>query len=327
MTTSINDDLPFNIISAGLRTVCGTLAPPSGRVAAYVRSTGLQSGDDQRFSEMLVTTLNAGLARCRSGMGDIVFVLPGHTESITGADFMSSLVAGTYIIGVGTGTTRPTFTWTATASTFLFDVANTMLVNCILKLADSANAGVSVTAPITVSAAGCGIVGCQIRVDGDANDLATIGITTTAAADDFLFKDNDVYMATAATCTTFLRLVGADRAKIVGNRIIGATSSVVVGLVQFITTDSLNVLMEDNWIYNTLSVSSAAVSVSAGATSSSGFVNHLYMTVLDDAANNLVLGDAVGAWGLSVAGFTFGRHVYVANDIGQRMAEVTVVSS
>lgn len=321
------DDLPFHIMSAGMRTAFGTLTPPGGRVAAYVRSTGLQSGDDTNFSGMLVTTLNAGLARCRSGMGDIVYVLPGHVESITGADFFSSLVAGTNIVGLGTGTTRPTFTWTATASTFLFDVANTVLSNCILKIADSANAGVSVAAPITVSAAGCAIVGCQIRVDGDANDLATIGITTTAAADDFLFANNDVYMATAAVCTTFLRLVGADRAKIIGNRIIGASSSVVVGLVQFITTDSLNVLMEDNFIQNNLAASSAAVSVSAGATTSSGFVNNLYMTVLDDAANNLVLGDAVGAWGLSAAAFTFGRHVYVANEPAQRMAEVTVVSS
>ncbi len=321
------DDLPFRLLGVGQRTPFGTLIPPGGRVCAYVRSTGLQTGDDLNLGNMLVSNLNQGLARARSGMGDIVVVLAGHTESITGADFMSSLVAGTYIIGTGTGTNRPTFTWTATGSTFLFDVANTVLANCILKLADSANAGVSVAAPITVSAAGCSIIGCQIRVDGDANDLATIGITTTAAADDFTFADNDVFMATAATCTTFLRLVGADRFKMTNNRIIGATSNVLVGLVQFITTDSLNCLIENNYIQNNLAASSAAVSVSAAATSSSGYVNKLFMGVLDDAANNLVLGDAVGAWGLSVGAFIFGREVYVANDVGQRMAEVTVVSS
>jgi hypothetical protein len=324
---NLNDDLPYSIMGAGQRSMYGTFIPPGGRVAAYVRSTGSQTGDDLNLLNMLVPTLNAGLARCRSGMGDSVIVLPGHVESITGADFMSSLVAGTNIIGVGTGTTRPTFTWTATASTFLFDVADTVLVNCILKIATSANAGISVAAPITVSAAGCAILGCQILAPGDANDLATIGVTTTAAATDFTFAHNEVWMATAAACTTFLRIVGSDRCKIIGNRITGATSSVVVGLIQFITTDSLDCVMEDNYIRNNVAASSAAVSVSAGATSSSGYVNNLYMCVLDDAANNLVLGDAVGAWGLSVASFSFGRHVYVANLAGERMAEVTAVSA
>lgn len=323
------DDLPFRLLGVGQRTPFGTLIPPGGRVAAYVRSTGLQTGDDLNLANMLVTNLDAGLARCRSGMNDIVVVLAGHAESITGADFMSSLVAGTRIIGTGTGTNRPTFTWTATAASFLFDVANVEMHNCILNLAGprTSTTALTVTAPITVSAAGCALVGNEINFAVDPNQLSTVGVTTTAGATFFRFVDNDCFGATDSQVTTFLRLVGTDHFKMFRNRIVGATSSVVVGPVQFITTDSLFCQIEDNWIANNLAASSAAVSVSAGATSSSGFVNKLFMSVLDDAANNLVLGDAVGAWGLSAAAFTFGREVYVANDVAQRMGEVTVVSS
>lgn len=261
MTTSVNDDLPFNIISAGLRTLCGTLAPPSGRVAAYVRSTGLQDGDDQRFSEMLVTSLNSGLARCRSGMGDIVFVLPGHSESIASADAMSNLVAGTNIIGVGTGTTRPTFTWSAAAATFLFDVANTRLVNCILNMAGArgSTTALTVTAPITVTAAGCGIHGCEINFGVDADQLATTGITFSAAADDFEFTDNFCFGDTAAEVTTFMQIIGVDRLRMSNNYIAGATSSAAVGIVRFATTASLNIKLENNVYINRKAASTCAV--------------------------------------------------------------------
>lgn len=323
------DSMPTQSVSgAGLKTPLGSLLPPGALIAAYVHHSGV--APDESYNPKLRTTLNAALALCRSGKGDVVVVLPGHAENISTADHMSNLVAGTVIIGLGHGTLAPTFTWTATAATFLLNVANVAIHNCRMFMAGSTTSttALTVTAPITVSAGGCGIFGCYIDFGVDVNQLCTIPITTTADGDDFRFEGNTCFGDTAAECTTFLRLVGADRAVIRNNRIIGATSSVVVGLVQFITTDSLNVLMDkDNHIRNNKAASSAAASVSAGATSSSGYVNELYMTVLDDAANNLVIGDAVGAFGLSGAAFTFGRHVYVANDVAQRMAEVTVVSS
>ena len=325
---SLGNQLRVMDLSSGLRTEFGTLLPPGAQVAAYVRSTGPQTGDDMDIRQRLVTTLNAGLAKCRSGAGDVVMVLPNHAENISSADQMSSLVAGTTIIGCGAGNTRPTFTWSAATATFLFDVANVTLTNCILKMAGPAGTtALSVAAPITVSAAGCSIVGNTIQFGIDADQLATIGITTTAAGDDFTFADNFCYGDTAAEVTTFLRLVGADRALIARNEIVGATSAVAVGLVQFITTDSLDVRFFDNSIRNNKAASTAAVTVSAGATSSAGWVDRVFFTVLGNGANQLVLGHADGAWAASVGAFTFGRFVNVANLAGERAAEVTVVSA
>jgi len=72
-------DLPNIATGLGHRTKYGSvILSPGARVAAYVRSTGAQSDDDPMLNANLVTTLSAGLARCRSGFNDVVFVLPGH---------------------------------------------------------------------------------------------------------------------------------------------------------------------------------------------------------------------------------------------------------
>lgn len=265
------------------RTPFGLFLPPSAKVAAYVRSggyNGIQDGDDLAIANNVVTTLDAGLKRARAGRGDYVVVFPDHAEDISSADQMSSLVAGTKIIGLGSGMLRPTFTWTAAAATFLLDVANVTIDNCILKLASSDNSGVTVTAPITVSAAGCSISNCHVRCGDDADDNVTIGITTTAAADDFSIVNCQFIGATAAECTTVLRLVGADRFYMAGCDFQAATSSTTVGVVQFLTTASTNVLIEDCSFTNNKASSVHAATGMAGVT---GVVRNCQFGILDNA--------------------------------------------
>lgn len=278
--TQMFQQMPYYQLASGLRTDLGTLLPPGGVVQAYVRSTGVQDGDPEDIKRRLYTDINAALALCRSGMGDAVVLLPGHTENVDAADDWSNLVAGTHIIGMGSGNDRPTFTWTTATSTVLFNVANVSLSNCILKMCDTGNAGVTVAAPITVSAAGCSIVGNRIVFGADADDIVTIGITTTAAADDFVFAGNLCTGATTAECTTFLRLVGTDRAVIMDNYIEGATSSTTVGVLQMLTTAPTNV-----WVENCIFVNRKAASVHAatGMAAATGVVKDCAFGILDNA--------------------------------------------
>jgi hypothetical protein len=73
-------NLPLITTGYGLKTPFGTLFPPSGRVAAFVRSTGYQDGDDSAIDQNRVPTLAAGLARCRPNLGDMVIV-PWRVEN------------------------------------------------------------------------------------------------------------------------------------------------------------------------------------------------------------------------------------------------------
>jgi hypothetical protein len=251
--------------------------PAGSRIAAYVRTTGFLSGSDWAGIESkMETTLNAALALCEDGVGDTVVVLPGHTENVASADAMSNLKAGTRIVGLGFGANRPTFTWTTAVSSFLFDVANVTIENCILNL-EPGTGTVTVAAPITISAAGCGIIGCQMRMSTDANNKATIPITTTAAADDLSLIGNLMYGATAGEVTTGIDIIGCDRLRMIGNHIGGATSDVAVGIVRFATTASLDITLESNTYRNLKALSTCAVTGLANVTGVSKYEHFHYL--------------------------------------------------
>lgn len=308
------EDLPFYAAGAGLRTEFGTFIPPGGRVY-YVRSTTVQNGETEDIAARTIPTLNAALGQCRANAGDTVFVLPGHVESIATADAMSNLVAGVNVVGLGRGNLRPTFTWTAAASTFLLDVANVSLGNLILNM-DPGAGTVNVAAPMTVSAPGCSVLGCKIRMGTDANSKVTIGLTTTAGAPDFVLGGNDVYGATAAECTTMMQFVGANRLRFWRNSVVGATSAANVGVVRFLTTASTFIKMSHNEIRNNKAASSVVVTGMAGI---SGEVDNLFMTGLSDTG--------LATFFATPADVTFGANVYVANTIGERAALFGTVSA
>lgn len=311
-------NLPFVNYAAGYKTPFGTWLPDSsGRVAAYVRSTGPQSGDDTDIANQIVTTLNAGLIRCRANRGDVVLVLPGHTENISSVDQMSNLVAGTRILGVGYGTTRPTFTWTANNATFLFDVANTVLDNCILNMDSGAGTGgspIAVAAPITISAAGCQISNCQIRTSTDANNLATIPITTTNAADDLTLFGLQVYGATAGESTTMFQMLGVDRLRMYNCYVAGATSSTTVGVVRFAATAATDIHIKNCVFQNRKASSVHAVT---GVASLSGIVEDNTFAILNDS----------GLVGFVTPGNTQGGGNRTVNLAGEQAGPTTPIST
>ena len=229
--TFLSSALPYYQAMPGIITPYGTLLKPGGRVAAYVRSTGAQDGEDHFASSgMLVATLQAGLARCRSGQGDIVYVLPGHVESVAVADAMTNLVAGTQIISAGRpgSSNNPTFTWTTTASTFLLDVADCALVGLTLNLGGADN----VTAPITITGAGCSISGCHIIAGVSSVLESATCVTVSTGANDCTIVGNR-FSATGGAVTTAMVSVAAAvaRTTITGNRMFTTQSSATTGAI------------------------------------------------------------------------------------------------
>lgn len=252
-----------------------TTTPGGGKtfLVHYLGASGLSdlpagfAGNPDGFFQ----SVNAALAAARPARGDKVILLPGHVETFTTADAWSGLGSNSdvEIVGCGTGTNRPTFTWNAAAATVLFDQPNIKLRNCRLFLAGphAAGSNLTVAAPITVSADGCEITDCEIAYGFNSTQIVTIGITTTAGATRFNFSRNDVYAETAAVpTTTFLRLVGANWMRMDDTRIIGPGSSTSVGPVQFLTTASLKLNWNRSSIVSTTASATACVTGMAGCT-------------------------------------------------------------
>jgi hypothetical protein len=258
---------------------------PSGGQVSFVGTSAILAGLGQvgeAIASRSFTSVNSAIAASQTGRGDVVYMLPGYTESIT-ADAWSNLAAtDVAVVGLGRGTNRPALTWTLAGSTMLFDVANFRLQNCQLFLAGAhaAGAALTVAAPITVTAAGCGIEDCQIYWGFDADQIVTIGITVTTS-EFFRFNRVTAYAETAAVpTTTFMRLNGAKYMQMYDTKIQGAGSTTTLGPVQFLTTASLAIDWRRSIIQNQLAASIQAVTGMAGLT---GTCHHCGFGILDNA--------------------------------------------
>src|SRR5512139_4050842 len=55
-------------------------------------------------------TIDYAIGQCTASNGDIIYVMPGHTEDIIAAGSITVDVAGVSIVGLGNGTNRPLIT-------------------------------------------------------------------------------------------------------------------------------------------------------------------------------------------------------------------------
>lgn len=230
----------------GFRTFFGQWIAPGARVT-FLGPAGVF--EDTFTENNRVATLNAALARCRSGKGDVVIALPGYSESISTADFASSLVAGTKLVSAGRpgASNNPTLTWTATAATFLLDVADVEIVGFNLNFA-----GIdAVVAPITVSAAGCLLANNLITLAAGAAG-ATTPITVAAGANNCSIIDNKMLHTGTETEVNVISITGAvDNLEIAGNKISCLLTSATGGIVQ-IGAAATNLDIHDNLFYNSV---------------------------------------------------------------------------
>lgn len=120
------------------------------------------------------TTIAKALTLCTADRGDIIFVKPGHSEAISTADIDIN-VAGVTIIGLGTGTNRPTITYTGTTDTTTFDISadNVKVFNFLFTSTD--NTGVDDA--VIINGTDCELAFCEFRSDSDDffDAMLTIG--------------------------------------------------------------------------------------------------------------------------------------------------------
>lgn len=251
---------PFLSNYAAVSSPWGQFVKPGGRIAAYVRSTGAQDGEDHfAASGLLVATINEGLKRCRSGFADIVMVLPGHTETYatTGAVW-ANLVAGAQIIGCGTpgATNNPVINLTHAGASVALNVANVTVagLNIIGGVATA-------TASIVITAAGVTLAGNYLNFAGFA-----------------LGANSPIAVTSAANCT------------IVGNNIVADSTSTMIAITGATST---NFLVAGNLARQAQATSGGGFSTTASTTGISGhYADNYYKTATTSTggAGVIVLG-------------------------------------
>jgi len=246
--------------NAGLRTQFGIVLPPGARVAAYVRSTGQQPGDDTFLTTNLCSTLAQGLARARAGLGDFVVVLPGHVENVADATtFSAALVAGTRIIGVGRGTAMPTFTWTQTTSQWAIAVNDVQIAG--IRISPIGINGVVL--PINITGTDVSITACEFVVSTTAIAPSNV-ITIAATALRTDISGNKFRGLAASIPTTIITVAGAVTDVSISDNEFNAPAAALTGHIT-VTGAALGLKIFRNVMYNTAAGSQFCISLAAAA--------------------------------------------------------------
>jgi len=216
-------------------------------------------GTDPAFPK---ATLDGAINACTANNGDTIVLMPGHAESIiaaAGADFD---IAGIKVVGLGTGTDRPTITFTtATTADIDFDAANIHIENVVFI-----NDIDALAAPLDVNAANVSFVNCEFRDDTAAKQ--TVRWILADANGDYLKVYNSINKGSdTAGAIAFITLTGSDHVELVGNSSHGDFSA---ANIQVLTTAVTDVLISGNHLEN-----ANAVNVNIeGVAASTGWVSN-----------------------------------------------------
>lgn len=195
-------------------------------------------------------TIDYAIGRCTAGRGDVIFVMPGHAESITAAGTITMDVNGVALIGLGTGGLRPTLTYTT---------ANTAAISwtadyCSMQNFNLVGNFLSVAAAVLNSGgAGWTIENCTFK-DTDATHGLLSCVTTTVGtnSDDGWFCGNERISIATTTPGTALKVANTtDRLTVRNNtfwhRVVENNAAVILDHGALVV-DAL--LMEGNNVYS-----------------------------------------------------------------------------
>lgn len=282
---------------------------------------GGSNGNDGTFNAPFAT-IDYAVGQCRANKGDVIFVKPGHAETISSATTLAVDVAGIAIVGLGQGSNRPTLNFTATTSNIAVSAANVLMYNLLLT------GGVdAVVAVMTVSAADVKLIDIEYRdVTGQAVDtiLTTAG-ATRIEIDGFVHRGDS-----AAGGASAIAIVGVTNPKITNFDLQGNYS---VAAIDFRTTASVEAIVEKGYIWNQLDAA-AVVGIIDTITGSTGRMGPSIMISLgvDSTSNTTNITEAItgATWRYFGAGNTAGLNgasILVCNLDGEAAMTQNVVQS
>lgn len=276
-----------------IRTPYGTVLPPGGRVAAYLRSTGLANYDPPEVAENLHTTLAAALKTCRSGAFDTIVVLPGHLESVVDATMLNNMVNGTRIIGLGDPRQAgaPIFRWTDAAAQWNVTKNDVLFHGLRLNMA---NAPAAITKGISIVGNGCEFSGCRFLTSLSATGKSEIVMEIGTSAHSTRILGNWFQGTSPHNSTDIIKIVGANPAGDVfvdGNSMI-CPATAANGLIH-VTVACKGLSIRRNYLVNTMTSSTSCITLDNVAIE--GMVADNRMRVMADgtaSAQGIIVGGA-----------------------------------
>ena len=185
-----------------------------------------------------VATLDFAVGLCTADNGDVIYLMPGHAESIASATGCVLDVAGVRVIGLGWGAMRPTLTIdTAATALISIEAANVWIENVLVI-----NNFLDIVTAITILAAadGCTLKDVEMR-DTSATLGALIQISVATTVADLTidgFRYTGIAGGLTAEATNVILAAGSlQRFSLTNSRIYCDTTAAAVSLSTGIPTD------------------------------------------------------------------------------------------
>ena len=182
-------------------------------------------------------TLDYAIGKCTANNGDVIYVMPGHAETLLTA--ITCDVAGVQIVGLGVGLNRPQFTVAANIDGITITADNVTLANLYFNEGTAAH-----TANINVAAANVVLRG--IHMDAGVREIDAITVT---ADGERLTVEDCSYVVTANGPDDFVLFEGVvDLPVIRRNYLVGCdgTNPVDDGIIIFDSVAVTNPIVMDN---------------------------------------------------------------------------------
>lgn len=250
----------------------------------YRQLFGVDPDGKLRFAQDIDTAV--GL--CTANGGDVIYVAPGHTETISSATALSLDVAGITIVGLGEGDNRPTITLdTATTATIPVSAANITVKNMIF----TANFADIVSFFTLTTAKNFKLDGCYFKATATNMNCKYVVDTnaTTADADGLTIK-NCLWIEPDTATETMVKMDGTNANVVIdGNRLVLGVKNNTPCLVAIATGKVLTSAdIANNNVYrlNTDSATGALLVTTDGT--NTGFIRNNYVQHADTAAELLV---------------------------------------
>lgn len=279
--------------------VTGSMVSPTQMMhtgnAWFVHSgTGVDGPNNGKKPGSPFATLDYALGKCTASNDDVIYLMAGHSETITGAGGITLDKAGVTIIGLGRYDARPTFLMDGAATvTALVTAANVTMYNCRF-LAGHAD----IAKCFLITAKGFRLDSCLFEENTTAENWVDV-IHVSAAdndADGLEIINCEINTVDDATVTAIDLLKNINDAKIIGNKITGDFNATPFAPIYMASTEiPKNIQVIGNMIHN-LHDGDAVVGISISATAATGWMigNHCY--ALDVAGETPFLTGATGLY-------------------------------
>lgn len=193
----------------------------------YVSSiTGTDGAGYGRNPDAPLATLDYAVGLCTASAGDIIFLMPGHAESIAAATGAVLDIAGVTVIGLGRGSLIPKLSLITAAGATLSITAADCAVRNVHIYSNFSN---GVTAGITIGADADGFVLDNIKMTEAANTKEfLVGILIAAGVTDGVIKGLKFSEVPGGSNTSAIQASGAADRLIIDDCYIQADSSAAV---------------------------------------------------------------------------------------------------